>query len=73
MAVTIALFFWARVGIKMKAFLVFYVALMFFALVFGGEHYIFDAVLGAGYAVAVEFGCRAWERWRGSSLKTPAN
>jgi hypothetical protein len=35
---------------------------MFFALVFGGEHYIFDAILGAIYAIAVEFGCRAWER-----------
>jgi hypothetical protein len=46
----------------MKAFLVFYVALMFFALVFGGEHYIFDAILGALYALAVEYGCRAWER-----------
>jgi hypothetical protein len=46
----------------MKAFLAFYVALMFFALVFGGEHYIFDAILGAIYALAVEYGCRAWER-----------
>ena len=62
MAVTITLFFWARVGLKMRVFLAFYVALMFFALVFGGEHYIFDAILGAIYAIAVEYGCRAWER-----------
>jgi PAP2 superfamily len=61
MAVTITLFFWARVGLKMKAFLTFYVATMFFALVFGGEHYIFDAILGAVYALAIEYGCRAWE------------
>lgn len=72
MAVTITLFFWARVGLKFKAFLIFYIALMFFALVFGGEHYIFDAILGAGYAVAVEFGCRTWERWRDTSDKNPA-
>ena len=67
MTVTITLFFWARVGLMFKAFLIFYIALMFFALVFGGEHYIFDAILGAGYAVAVEFGCRTWERWRDTS------
>jgi hypothetical protein len=67
MTVTITLFFWARVSLMFKAFLIFYIALMFFALVFGGEHYIFDAILGAGYAVAVEFGCRTWERWRDTS------
>jgi hypothetical protein len=72
MAVTITLFFWARVGLKFKAFLVFYIALMFFALVFGGEHYIFDAILGAGYAVAVEYGCRTWEQRRDSSEKNLA-
>jgi hypothetical protein len=27
-----------------------------------GEHYIIDAILGALYAFAVEYGCRAWER-----------
>ena len=61
MAVTISLFFWPRVGRTMRIFFVFYVSLMVFALVFGGEHYAFDALLGAIYAVAVEFGCRMWE------------
>jgi hypothetical protein len=61
MAVTISLFFWPRVGRIMRLFFVFYVSLMVFALVFGGEHYLFDALLGAIYAIAVEFGCRQWE------------
>lgn len=61
MAVTISLFFWPRVRTGMRIFFVFYVSLMIFALVFGGEHYIFDAILGAIYAIAVEFGCRVWE------------
>lgn len=70
MAVTISLFFWPRVGKPMRAFFIFYVSLMVFALVYGGEHYVFDALLGAGYAIAVESGCRLWER-RGA--KKPVN
>jgi len=67
MAVTISLFFWARAGLMLRTFLVGYVSLMTFALVFGGEHYIFDAILGLGYAFAVEFGARFWESRRGHS------
>jgi hypothetical protein len=40
---------------------------MTFALVFGGEHYIFDAILGLGYALAVEVGARFWERRYGEA------
>lgn len=67
MAVTISLFFWARAGLMLRTFLVCYVSLMTFALVFGGEHYIFDAILGLGYALAGEFGARFWESRRGQS------
>ena len=66
MAVTISLFFWTQAGLKLRMFFTLYVSLMTFALVYGGEHYIFDAVLGLGYALAVEFGSRAWERRRGA-------
>jgi hypothetical protein len=47
----------------------FYVSLMTFALVFGGEHYIIDAILGLGYALAVEFGSQIWESRRSESRK----
>ena len=69
MAVTISLFFWTQAGLKLRMFFTLYVSLMTFALVYGGEHYIFDAVLGLGYALAVEFGSRAWERRRGAGAK----
>jgi hypothetical protein len=69
MAVTISLFFWARAGLKLRTFFVFYVSLMTFALVFGGEHYIIDAILGLGYALAVEFGSQIWESRRSESRK----
>lgn len=61
-AFTISLFFWPRVGRYMRTFFVFYCATMVFTLAYGGEHYIFDALLGALYATAVEVGCRLWER-----------
>jgi hypothetical protein len=61
-AFTISLFFWPRVGPYMRAFFVMYCATMVFTLAYGGEHYFFDAILGALYAFAVEFGCRMWER-----------
>ena len=64
MAVTISLFFWGRTGLKLRIFFVCYVSLMTFALVFGGEHYIFDAIVGLGYALLVEFGARFWESRR---------
>jgi membrane-associated phospholipid phosphatase len=43
---------------------------MGWTLVYGGEHYVFDVLLGWIYAVAVYFGVR-WARakWR----KTPSN
>ena len=63
-AFTISLFFWPRVGRMMRSFFVLYCATMVFTLAYGGEHYIFDALLGALYAVAVEWGCRIWERRR---------
>lgn len=60
--VTISLFFWPRVRNIVRVGLVAYMSFMTFTLVFGGEHYLFDAVLGAVYAVIVEIGCRLWER-----------
>jgi hypothetical protein len=33
-----------------------------FTLVYGGEHYVFDALLGGIYALAVHYACLVWER-----------
>ena len=62
MAILISIFFWNRSGLKTKVLLTFYMSGMVFALVYGGEHYIFDALLGGIYALGVEYGCRLWER-----------
>ena len=71
MAVTISLFFWPRVRPSLRIFFILYVSLMVFALVYGGEHYVFDAFLGAIYAIAVEMGCRIWERGAPKDSKKP--
>lgn len=62
MAILISIFFWNRSGLRMKIFLSLYMSGMVFALVYGGEHYLFDAFLGGVYAIAVNFGARIWER-----------
>ena len=62
MAILISIFFWSRSKIATKVFLVAYVLGMVFTLVYGGEHYVFDALLGGIYVVAIELCCRAWER-----------
>ena len=67
-AFTISLFFWPRANTYLRSFFVLYCGTMVFTLAYGGEHYIFDALLGALYAVAVEFGCRYWERRNSKSL-----
>lgn len=64
MTVTISLFFWPRVRGITKAFFIGYVSFMIFTLAYGGEHYLFDSLLGILYAVAVEIICRTWERFR---------
>ncbi|RYP85653.1 inositol phosphorylceramide synthase [Nocardioides guangzhouensis] len=50
-----------------------YPVLMSFALVYLGEHYVVDVLVGAGCAVAVLALCSAWERWRsGPETLAPA-
>ncbi len=50
-------FFW-RKGLWVRVLGVAYVLAMGWALVYGGEHYVFDVLLGWIYAVAVYFGVR---------------
>ncbi len=61
-AFTISMFFWPRANRYLRAFFVLYCAAMVFSLAYGGEHYIFDTMLGALYALAVEWGCRVYEK-----------
>jgi membrane-associated phospholipid phosphatase len=44
--------------------MVLYVLAMAFTLVYGGEHYVFDVVVGWCYAIAVVAGAAALERLR---------
>jgi hypothetical protein len=65
---TIAMFFWQGARPWLRGLLVAYPAFMIFTLVYGGEHYLVDALLGAAYAVAVEIGWRWWQRRRLSPI-----
>lgn len=73
MTVTIVLFFWGMWRKPwQRAVLVVYPLVMVFALVYGGEHYVVDALLGWLYAVVVEWGCRLWERAAGRKQVAPS-
>ena len=48
----ILLFFWPTVGWAMRTFIGAYVVAMGFVLVYSGEHYVFDILLGWAYAAA---------------------
>ena len=49
----LCLFFWTRANRLWKGILAWYVLAMGFALVYGGEHYVFDVLLGWLYAALV--------------------
>ena len=53
-------FFW-RYGLWPRLIGIAYVLSMAWALIYGGEHYVFDVLAGWGYAAAVYFGVR-WAR-----------
>jgi membrane-associated phospholipid phosphatase len=60
----ICLFFWRGARPWLRAVMAFYVLAMAFTLVYGGEHYVFDVVVGWFYAIAVVAGAGALERVR---------
>jgi membrane-associated phospholipid phosphatase len=69
--VLIALFFWPISSRRRRWALVAWPLAMGFSLVYLGEHYVFDILLGALYAVAVYvFGNRIWDRWHARSRAT---
>ena len=53
------LFFWGRVRTRTRVLLVTYVLAMAFTLVYTGEHFVIDEVVGWGLAAAVYFGASA--------------
>ena len=65
-------FFW-RTGTWVRVLGIAYVLAMGWTLVYGGEHYIFDVLLGWIYAVAVYFGVR-WVRakWKKNPNNDPS-
>jgi membrane-associated phospholipid phosphatase len=68
-------FFWSASGLWLRALLSVYVLAMGIALVYSGEHYVFDVLVGwayaAGTAAAVEAGAHARRRW-GELRSAPA-
>jgi membrane-associated phospholipid phosphatase len=54
------LFFWGSARLRGRVLLVSYAVGMAFALVYGGEHYVIDVVMGWVYAAVVVLGLRAW-------------
>ena len=65
------LFFWPEVRRRGRAFLALYTGLMALTLVYGGEHYVADVLLGWVYAAVVVFTLRAvWRRTSPPALVT---
>lgn len=52
------LFFWPEVGRRGRALLALYTGLMAITLVYGGEHYVTDVLVGWTYSAACVFGVR---------------
>ena len=61
------LFFWPLVGRWLRTVLVIYAGLMAFTLVYGGEHYVVDVLIGWLYAAAALLAVRLVGRWRDAS------
>jgi membrane-associated phospholipid phosphatase len=67
----ILLFFWPRAAWWVRTLLVGYVLAMAWTLVYSGEHYVFDIVVGWLYAAAVAAGAALIRRRRGRRESSP--
>jgi membrane-associated phospholipid phosphatase len=67
-AVLVAVWFWPRIkGVHrwwLRPILVLYPIAMLTALVYFGEHYVVDGIIGALYVFGTVAALRAWDRWR---------
>lgn len=69
----VVLWAWTRVPGWARPLLAAYAAIMGFALVYGGEHYVLDVVMGWGYAAAVMvFWARRENRGATPAVRRPA-
>lgn len=64
----LALFFWGSVRLRGKIILALYAGGMAFVLVYGGEHYVIDILLGWVYALVTVLCLRALERRRSARI-----
>ncbi|HEY7859776.1 MAG TPA: phosphatase PAP2 family protein [Candidatus Nanopelagicales bacterium] len=60
----ICAFFWKAVPVWGKPLLASYPLVMAFTLVYSGEHFVLDIVLGGVYVAGTVFACNRWESWR---------
>lgn len=67
----LALFMWPRVRALGRSLFVGYALVMAFTLVYTGEHYVFDILLGWGLAAGVIGAQRLWIRRRSGRETTP--
>jgi membrane-associated phospholipid phosphatase len=60
----LTVYVWPRMRWWGRTLMVIYTLAMAASLVYGGEHYVFDALLGYLYVVVVLIVANRWERWR---------
>jgi PAP2 superfamily len=63
-AALLTVFVWPKLGPVGRSLMVLYTTAMLVTLVYSGEHYVVDALVGYAYVAAVVLGCSWWERWR---------
>jgi hypothetical protein len=68
----LTVFVWPVLGRLGRTLMVIYTAAMAMSLVYGGEHYVFDALLGYVYVAAVVLAAGWWERRRARGKPAPA-
>ena len=68
----LVLFFWPLVGWWLRIALLLYAFLMAFTLIYGGEHYVVDVLLGWLYAAGAVLAVRLVGRWREPAEKIPS-
>ena len=69
----VAIFLWRRVRRRLRPLLALYPLAMALTLMATGEHYLFDVLLGWGYAGAVTAAWAWWERRRRATAGSPGS
>ncbi len=74
-AVLVAVWFFGKVPQRhrwwLQPLLVVYPVAMLATLVYSGEHYVIDGIIGAAYVIAVLAGLAWWDRWRTGAGPAP--